>query len=53
MPEKRDNRGLITKARDTYESATEKLTDARDKTREKIQENLIGNVRQILRALFS
>lgn len=39
MPEKRDNRRFFERARDTYNSAAEKISDARDKTKETIQEH--------------
>lgn len=42
MPEKRDR--LFQRARDAYDSATEKITDAKDKTKETIQEHPFTSV---------
>lgn len=44
MPEKRDSRRFLERARDTYDTATERLSDAKDKTREKIEEHPFTSV---------
>jgi ElaB/YqjD/DUF883 family membrane-anchored ribosome-binding protein len=44
MPEKRDNRRFFERAKDTYDSAAEKIIDARDKTKETIQEHPFTSV---------
>lgn len=42
MPEKRDR--FLQRARDTYDSATEKMSDARDRAEETIQEHPFTSV---------
>ena len=44
MPEKKEEKRMMDRARDVYDSSIEKITDARDKTRETIKENPFTSV---------